>query len=57
MGLNFKLDVGTSQLCLQVACQRYRQKSIIAKLFDRVASAVNGFVATFTPRTLAFNAI
>jgi hypothetical protein len=31
MGLNFKLDVGTLRLDLQVACQRYRQQFLDAK--------------------------
>ena len=56
MGLNFKLDIGTFRFCLQVACQRYRQQSIIAKLSDFVASvkeSVRGYaVALFgTPAT------
>jgi len=31
VGLNFKLDVGLYRLDSQVACQRYRQNSIVAK--------------------------
>jgi hypothetical protein len=30
-GLNFKLDVGLYRLDQQVACQRYRQTTIVAK--------------------------
>ena len=47
MGLNFKLDVGTLRLCLQVACQRYRQNSVIAKFTEKLAIGWNNFVDSF----------
>ena len=43
------LDVGLYRLWSQVACQRYRQNSVIAKLSDRVAAIREGarnFVAS-----------
>ncbi len=42
-GLNFKLDVGLYRLYQQVACQRYRQTTIVAKTTsfgDAVAAAL-----------------
>lgn len=36
-GAEFKLDVGLYRLDQQVACQRYRQKPVIANITDRVA--------------------
>ncbi len=46
-GLNFKLDVGLYRLYQQVACQRYRQTQVIAKLFDRAKEVV---ASVFTPQ-------
>lgn len=47
MGLNFKLDIGTFTFWLQVACQRYRQNSVIAKLSDKVAAAFESVKLAF----------
>ena len=53
MGLNFKLDVGLYRLDQQVACQRYRQTTIVVKNFvSRVASTVASAFAL--PVNLAF---
>ena len=48
LGLNFKLDVGTFRFCLQVACQRYRQTSVIAKFTDRVVAFGQNLAAVFS---------
>jgi hypothetical protein len=56
MGLNFKLDVGTLQLYQQVACQRYRQKSIIAESFASKVSSLRNFSVAFGKADLVFAA-
>ena len=48
-GAEIMLDVGLYQLDQQVACQRYRQTRIIAKLSDRVAGFVNSVKTAFMP--------
>jgi hypothetical protein len=50
MGLNFKLDVGTLRLDLQVACQRYRQN-----LLDAKSTKTRGMIAELNSRLAFFN--
>ena len=50
MGLNFKLDVGLYRLDQQVACQRYRQKFLVAKSTETREALVAQVANLFAPQ-------
>jgi hypothetical protein len=53
MGLTFKLDVGLYRLNQQVACQRYRQKSLDAESTETLSEKID---RVFAGRQLALAA-
>ena len=55
MGLNVKLDVGLYRLDQQVACQRYRQQSLTAKL--NIKSALASLGNLFSAPKLAYQLV